>query len=159
MVTIHSIPLTNNNKMVFGEAGFVQFGEALRKLFNTCEYTNKDLAKVASYFWERINSFYKEQYKVMAYHRNSLECHSGKYKLRGFWIFAKTLEMHLFSPKSNFFHAMWQNLMPEHKLTWLLRDDNKPTVEEEMAKITHNTAKISKNTYVTSAHKNCTTCV
>lgn len=74
---------------------------------------------MASYFWKRLNDYYKAQWKVKAQTYNQEKGLCGKKKHRGFWQFAITLQQHMKSFDNALFKEMWQYLLSEERIVWM----------------------------------------
>ena len=111
---------------------FIDFGDHLATAFSEKGYSYRDLARLASYFWERVNPTYQEMWKMAAKHRNWLEKRTGKRKLKGFWYFAKTLESCMLNTQYEIFAELYQSLTPKNQQIWYIPSDD--LVHEELCK-------------------------
>ena len=112
---------------------FVEFGVHMAHLFQEGLYTNDDLAKATSYFWERFNQNYKEKWKTWAKEKNLREGRRGKRKMRGFWYFAIHLEKHMLNADYLIFYDLFQYLKPVDRRTWYYPED--ALIHQELYKI------------------------
>ncbi len=119
--------------MSFGDAFYSTFATRLTSRFSTTSYTYRDLARIASYFWSKLNDYYKQQWKLGAAQRNKKNKLTGKRKLRGFWFFAVTLEEYMVNYETAIFYEIWHNFRPEHRLTWLVPAES--IIEQELQKV------------------------
>lgn len=127
--------------MALGAQSFDAFAEQVASWFQTYRYNRRDLARVASYFWNRLNDHHKQQYKISAYHENREEGRAGRRKLRGFWLFAKNLETHMKNYESYIFYEIWHNMLLEHQRTWY--EPGQRVIEQEISRIGSNLSNLS----------------
>jgi hypothetical protein len=98
---------------------FINFLEKLSILVaSTCCFTDKDLAKLTSYFWEKIDPEIRNLYKYEAHSLNKSRHLTGKKRKRGFWVFALDLELTLLNQDIAFFNAIWFHLDLKWKNYW-----------------------------------------
>lgn len=101
---------------------FVELIECLSHLVvTTPRYTRKDLASLASYFWERSTPNYKNYWKSLAKQKRD---EGTAKRLRGFWLFALTLERSLHDGNVQHFDEIWSNLAEEEKQYWCDKIDS-----------------------------------
>ena len=79
----------------------------------------RNLAFIASYFWERLSPGYKDIWKDMAQDTNEFLHLTGRNKMKGFWLFALKLESSLFDYDYEFFEIVWLSLLPEWQENWI----------------------------------------
>lgn len=98
---------------------FVKFFEKLSNLVsNTCCFTDKDLVKVSSYFWDKFEPEIRDLYKCEAYSRNKTRGLAGKKRKRGFWLFTLDLEKALLTRDIEFSNGIWLHLDLDWKDYW-----------------------------------------
>lgn len=101
---------------------FLEFlGRTCHLVHSVPRYSRKELATLASYFWERFTSDCKMHWKHLALQRRQ---EGGSRKLRGFWLFALTLEKALSDFDTNFLNFIWINFTDGAKDYWLPNIDS-----------------------------------
>lgn len=97
--------------------------------------SNRQLARLASYFWNRFTAFYKKQWKLIAANYNSENGLTGKEKRRGFWHFAIMLQEQMLNYESALFSGIWQNFLPEERMKWMCPSDSLVAHELECVRV------------------------
>lgn len=109
--------------MTYGKDVFMKFCARVTLEFGLLS-TNKELAKLASYFWEKLDERYKTEWKQSAADHNYMNGLRGKRKRRGFWHFALALENQVSKYDVKIFHDIWQNLKTDERMFWLFSADS-----------------------------------
>lgn len=91
---------------------------------------------MASYFWKRLNDYYKGLWKLSAQEYNDENALLGKKKRRGFWHFAINLQQQMRGFDNALFKEMWQYLVPEERIVWWNPADS--LIHLEIARIKSN---------------------
>lgn len=101
-----------------GQELFVAFCLQLCGFFSYGHCSNHQLARLASYFWNRLSDDYKAQWKMAADGFNAANGLTGKKKRRGFWQFASILRQQMLDWQSALFFDVWKNLKPNESEKW-----------------------------------------
>ena len=119
--------------MSFGEDVFVAFCAQIIAVYSYGHCSNRALARLASYFWNRVTDHYKVEWKALAASYSCAAGLTGKRKRRGFWHFTITLQHQIQSWDMSIFHEIWGRLRPEERMIWMCPSD--AVIQHEIGRI------------------------